>query len=230
MEQRQFSLRAAYPFGAANGLENEVVSIREMEIEWDLHYSSSLRKGYIVDLFQRHGLFEQFKTDHWPFGNTPGGEREHLRCLRIKARYEDFLAGRSPEPESNEEAEADLRDFLAKNPGCIESGLTLYSGEGRSGVEFTIEDGRIDLLAVDREQRLVVIELKVGRGRNKTIGQLLYYMGWVDNNLANGKACRGIIIAKDIPDDLALAVQRVPGVTLCRYNLSVAVEVVAAKV
>jgi hypothetical protein len=32
-------------------------------------------------------------------------------------------------------------------------------------------------------------------------------MGWVDKKL--GKApCRGLIIAKEIPDDLAMAVQR----------------------
>jgi isocitrate dehydrogenase len=73
------------------------------------------------------------------------------------------------------------------------------------------------------------LELKVGRGRNKTIGQLLYYMGWVDKNLANGKSCRGTIIAKEITHDLILAVQRVPGVTLCRYDLSVTVEAVAPK-
>ena len=50
-------------------------------------------------------------------------------------------------------------------------------------------------------------------------------MGWVDKNLAKAP-CRGIIIAKEIPSDLALAVQRVPGVSLYRYNLSVSVELV----
>jgi endonuclease len=77
----------------------------------------------------------------------------------------------------------------------------------------------------DRNERFVVIELKVGKGRNKAVGQLLYYMGWVDKEL--GKApCRGLIIAKEIPDDLVLAVQRVPGVSLARYKLSVSVETV----
>ncbi len=51
-------------------------------------------------------------------------------------------------------------------------------------------------------------------------------MGWVDNNLGNEARCRGIIIAKDIPDDLALAVQRVPDVKLFRYNFSFTVEAV----
>ena len=42
------------------------------------------------------------------------------------------------------------------------------------GVEYPIEDGRIDILAIDKNERPVVIELKVSHGRNRTIGQLLY--------------------------------------------------------
>jgi hypothetical protein len=40
------SWKAAYAFGAAHGLEREVSEIREMVIEWDSSYASSLRRGY----------------------------------------------------------------------------------------------------------------------------------------------------------------------------------------
>ena len=235
------SLRAAYAFGVERGLEQNIAEIRDMIIEWDSSFTSSLRRGYIVESFERQGVFEDFKAAHWPYGNTPAGDNKRRRYLRIKKQYEDFLAGRGPELEArrdddNEDqdndqqfaAEADLRDFLAKNPGCIEKGLRLYQTEDRSGVEFPIEGGVIDILAIDQDKSYVVIELKVGRGRNKTIGQLLYYMGWVDKNLGN-TPCRGMIIAKEIPDDLVLAVQRVPGVSLYRYTLSVSVEPVTGK-
>lgn len=241
-QQKALPLRSAYPFGEANGLANEVAAIRNRVIEWDLSFTSSLRRGYVVALFQEHGLLEKFMAEHWPFGTTAQGESKRRWYLSVRQRYEEFLANRVADEGNVEEevaedteegssfaAEADLRDFLAKNPNCIEPGLTLYRDEARSGVEFTIEDGRIDILAVDRDKRFVVIELKVGRGRNRTIGQLLYYMGWVDRNLANGRPCRGMIIAKEIPEDLVLAVERVPGVTLCKYNLSVTVETVASK-
>jgi hypothetical protein len=233
------SLKAAYAFGITHGLEREVNEIRAMVIEWDSSYDSSLRRGYIVELFERHGVFDEFKAKYWAHGNTSAGETKRRRYLRIKKRYEDFLTGHGPEVHPGEDieeqeseqqfaAESDLRDFLAKNPACIEQGLRLHQSGDRSGVEFPIEEGYIDILTVDRNQRFVVIELKVGRGRNKAIGQLLYYMGWVDKNLGNGP-CRGMIIAKEIPDDLILAVQRVPGVSLYRYNLSVSVEPVAPK-
>jgi hypothetical protein len=66
----------------------------------------------------------------------------------------------------------------------IETGLQLYASPERNGVEFPVEGGRMDLLAVDGNGKFVVIELKLSQGRNKTLGQLLYYMGWVDKNLA----------------------------------------------
>jgi len=40
------SLKAAYSFGVAHGLEKEIAEIRDMVIEWDLSYTSSLRRGY----------------------------------------------------------------------------------------------------------------------------------------------------------------------------------------
>ena len=234
------SLKAAYAFGVGHGLEREVAEIRDMVIEWDSSYTSSLRRGYIVDLFESRGLFDEFKNAHWAHGDTPGGETKRRRYLRIKKQYEDFLAGRGPELTPDEDlerneaeqrfaAEDDLRDFLAKNPACIETGLRVYQVGEQTGVEFPVEGGFIDILAVDRGQRFVVIELKVGRGRNRAIGQLLYYMGWVDRHLGNGP-CRGMIVAKDIPDDLILAVQRVPGAELYKYSLSVSVELVSTKV
>ena len=232
------SLRAAYAFGASHGLEREVAAIRDMVIEWD-RYNSSLRRGYILDLFEKHGIFEEFKAKDWSYGATRAGEAKIRFYRRVKQQYEDFLVGRGPEVADNEDAEgqveeqqfaaeSDLRDFLAQNPICIEPGLQLYQSGDRSGREYRVEGGFIDLLMIDRNQKFVVVELKVGRGRNRTIGQILYYMGWVDKNL--GKApCRGMIIAKEISEDLRIAVQRVPGVSLHRYVLSVTVQPVPAQ-
>ncbi len=227
---------AAYPFGAEHGLEREVNKIREMDIEWDSSYTSSVRKGYIVALFESHGIFDAFKKEHWSVGNTPAGEKKRLWYLKIKARYEEFLAGRGPEAaaESGDEGleaeqgvefalEAHLRDFLAKNIERIEAGLRLYESPERTGIEFPVDGGRIDLLAIDRNAKFVVVELKISQGRNKTLGQLLYYMGWVDKHLGGGP-CRGFIIAKDIGEELSVAVSRVSGVSLAKYRMSFAIE------
>lgn len=237
-EQTQaLSLKAAYEFGPAHGLEREVGEIRDMDIEWDLPYTSSVRRGYIVALFEAKDLFDEFKRTHSSFGNTAAGDRKRAWYLRLKGRYEAFLAGGgSPGgPESPTEApteseqalefalEAHLRDFLAKNLDRVEPGLRLHETPESKGVEFVVDGGRIDLLAVDRAGKYVVIELKLSQGRSRTLGQLLYYMGWVDQHLGNGP-CRGLIIANEMSDELATAVARVPGVTLAKYKMSFAIE------
>jgi len=234
-QTKALPIKAAYAFGAEKGLGPEIDPIRDLEIEWDKPYTTSLRRGYIVALFEKHGLFEEFKTRYWSLGNTPEGQSLRRRFLRIKEQYEDWLKDGGDDASDEEEetdqafaAETDLRDFLAKNLNCIEAGLTLYNTAEQSGVEFPVDDGRIDILAVDRNGRYVVIELKVGKGRNKAVGQLLYYMGWIDKNLGKGP-CRGLIIAKEIPDALILAVQRASGVTLARYKLSVSIEAVPTR-
>ena len=76
--------------------------------------------------------------------------------------------------------ERDLRNYLVRNLGLIEPGLRLYEEEGITGVEFPVGGRFIDILAVDKRGCYVVIELKVSRGYDRVIGQLLRYMGWVE--------------------------------------------------
>lgn len=92
---KALSLKAAYTFGPEHGLKEEVDEIKKMVIEWDLPYTSSVRRGYIIELFERMGIFEDFKSKHWTFGNTSAGKAKRRSYLKIKSRYEDFLAGRS---------------------------------------------------------------------------------------------------------------------------------------
>ncbi|MFZ4665357.1 MAG: endonuclease NucS domain-containing protein, partial [Prochlorotrichaceae cyanobacterium] len=80
--------------------------------------------------------------------------------------------------------ESDLRDYLAKNLQVIEPGLMLYEEEGITGVEFPVGGRFIDILAVDSNGDFVVIELKVSRGYDRVIGQLLRYMAWIQKNQA----------------------------------------------
>ncbi len=88
--------------------------------------------------------------------------------------------------------ESDLRDYLAKNLQVIEPGLKLYEEEGITGVEFPVGGRFIDILAVDFNGDFVVIELKVSRGYDRVIGQLLRYMAWIQKNQAEpGQTVRG---------------------------------------
>lgn len=123
--------------------------------------------------------------------------------------------------------ERHLRDYLAKNLSVIEVGLKLYEEEDFNGIEFPVGGRFIDLLAIDSKGDFVVIELKVSRGYDKTIGQILRYMGWIQKNLAGEKAVRGIIVASEITDDLRLATSRIRDVKLMEYELSFKLKPVA---
>jgi hypothetical protein len=137
---------------------------------------------------------------------------------------------REPEAPSEFAYESDLRDFLAKNLSVVEPGLQLYQEEGITGVEFPVGGRFIDILAVDIEKRLVVIELKVSRGYDRVVGQLLRYMAWIQKHHAEpGQAVRGIIAARDISDDLKLACSYLPAVALYEYELSVVLRKVEVK-
>jgi hypothetical protein len=117
--------------------------------------------------------------------------------------------------------EADLRNYLAKNLSIIEPGLKLYQDEGITGVEFDVGGRRIDILAIDAKDALVVIELKVSRGYDRVVGQLMRYMAWIRKNQAEpGQQVRGVIIAREINEDLLLACSLLPGVQLFEYELS----------
>jgi hypothetical protein len=118
--------------------------------------------------------------------------------------------------------ESDLRDFLVKNLRLIEPGLVLYQEEGIRGIEFPVGGRFIDILAVDANDALVVIELKVSRGYDRVVGQILRYMAWIEKHQAKtGQTVRGIIAAREISEDLKLACSTLPAVALYEYELSV---------
>ena len=228
-QTKHFSLVAGYSFGAQKGLATEVDAKRNMEIEWDRGRDSSVRRGFMIKLFQSKGIFDEFKSKHWVYFDTREGQANARSYIRLAEDYERFLEGDiAPSEETEEESEfayeTDLRDFLAQHLEKVEKGLALFNDGRGSGVEYLVEGGRIDLLTLTPQNDFLVIELKVSQGRNRTLGQLLYYMGWVQSNLAKGKRVRGAIVAKSIPDDLKLACTRVSDVSLFEYDLQVSLR------
>jgi endonuclease len=117
--------------------------------------------------------------------------------------------------------ESDLRDFLARHLTIIEPGPQLYEDEGITGVEFPVGGRFADLLAVDAQGCLVVIEIKVSRGYDRVVGQLLRYMAWIRAHQAEvGQGVRGMIIAREISEDLRLACSSISDVELFEYELA----------
>ena len=101
--------------------------------------------------------------------------------------------------------------------------------EAITGIEVEAGGRRIDILAIDRNDCLVVLELKVFKGYDRVVGQLLRYVSWVRKELANpGQKVRGIVLCRNMTEDLRLACAGVPSVELFEYQLSVTVKQVPA--
>ena len=122
--------------------------------------------------------------------------------------------------------ERDLQNYLAKNLDCIEPGLKIYESDDIKGFEYEAGGGRrIDILAIDAAGDLVVLELKVSKGYDRVVGQLLRYVNWIRLNLAEpGQKVRGMIICRSMTEDLRLACAGMKDVELYEYQLSVSVR------
>ncbi len=109
--------------------------------------------------------------------------------------------------------ERDLHDYLSRHLTQLESNLTLHEG----GVEYQTEAGRIDILAVDKQQNLVVVEIKAGTAKDSALGQLLGYMGCFSTRSKN---VRGILVASDFDERVVFGSRGLPNVRLVKYTLS----------
>ena len=97
----------------------------------------------------------------------------------ISSEAPDELAGDQIAADVEESIEAsvslerDLHTYLASRVSEIESGLTLVE----NGVEHQTEAGRIDLLARDANNHLVVVELKAGKAKDNALGAVIRIRG-----------------------------------------------------
>ncbi|MFA5528191.1 MAG: endonuclease NucS domain-containing protein [Peptostreptococcales bacterium] len=220
-------LRFAYNYLSQKNLENESNEIKQSKDKYK-SYSSTLRRGKIIDLLEKNNLLEDFINIHWSFGKSDKGKK---KIQRYKSIYYSFLNSDKTEDEQEDENieetsfayEADLRDYLANNLNVIEAGLKLYIDEnGLEGVEYSVDSDnkRIDILAVDKDNILVVIELKVSKGYEKVIGQCLYYKNRIKQKFTADRV-RIIIIAREITKHLKVATEDLKDVELYEYSLSV---------
>jgi endonuclease NucS-like protein len=235
-----FKIGDAYMFAAAHGLQSDASQIRSMRVHPSIPKPHVVRKGALVELFEKRGLIDQFITAHWPLRGSDAGGRRYSSYLDQKTLNEQLLSGQAPDEDSldtafeqetavtNDESsfalEAQLRDFIVANLGRIPpisgSRLSLFTdASGRRGVEYPTDVGFIDILTVDETGNFFVFELKLERGPDRALGQLARYMGWVKMNLARETGVGGVIVAKSIDEKLRYAVCVMANVTLLEYEI-----------
>jgi restriction system protein len=120
--------------------------------------------------------------------------------------------------------EKHLEEFIVQNWSHTTFGNTykiFADSDGNSGQQFDIGDGRIDILAISKDQKtLLVIELKRGRTSDVVVGQILRYMGYVKEVLAeSSQDVKGAIIALEDDSKLRMALKIVPQIEFFRYQI-----------
>ena len=117
-----------------------------------------------------------------------------------------------------------LEDFIVTNFSSIFGGnLELYTDpEGNIGQQYPTEIGTIDILAKEPStSSFVVIEFKKGRESDRVVGQILRYMGWVKENICQGREeVKGLIICKDRDEQLDYALKMTQNIEVKHYIIN----------
>ena len=94
-----------------------------------------------------------------------------LAVWTMETRNDDSSVQREPQKvgRSHIQLERQLEDWIVNDVTLIGEGLMLV------GRQVSIDDGRLDLLAIDSQDRWVVIEVKPGTVGSGALGQAIYY-------------------------------------------------------
>ncbi len=121
--------------------------------------------------------------------------------------------------------EKHLEDFLIQNwaQTDLARDFDIYEDDGECvGQQFPTDTGPIDILAISKDKKtLLVLELKKGRASDRVVGQILRYMGYVQEVLAeDDQSVKGIIIAMEDDQGFRRALAMVPDIDFYRYQIS----------
>lgn len=121
--------------------------------------------------------------------------------------------------------EKHLEAFLVTNWNqmILSKDFDIYEEEGEPvGQQFATDAGSIDILAISKDKkRLLVLELKRGRASDVVVGQVLRYMGFVKEQIAeDDQTVEGVIIALEDDPKMRWALVSVPSITFYKYQIS----------
>jgi restriction system protein len=121
--------------------------------------------------------------------------------------------------------EKHLEDFLVQNWAQTDLGkdYDIFEEDGEKvGQQYPTDTGPIDVLAISKDKKeLLVLELKKGKASDTVVGQVLRYMGFVLQELAeNGQTVKGVIIALEDDQRIRRALAATSNITFYRYQIS----------
>ncbi len=120
--------------------------------------------------------------------------------------------------------EKHLEDFLVENWSKTELGkkYDIFKEDGEIvGQQYQTDTGPIDILAIRKDKKeILIIELKKGRASDAVIGQILRYMGYVMEELAEkDQSMKGVVIALEDDKKIRRALIASPNIAFYRYQV-----------
>lgn len=120
--------------------------------------------------------------------------------------------------------EKHLEDFLVENWSKTKLGkdYDIFEEEGEIvGQQYPTDTGPIDILAIRKDKKeILIIELKKGRASDAVIGQILRYMGFVMQELAEkDQSVKGVVIALEDDKRLRRALIASQNIAFYRYQV-----------
>jgi restriction system protein len=121
--------------------------------------------------------------------------------------------------------EKHLEDFLVQNWKQTELGkdFDIFEEDGELvGQQYQSDTGPMNILAIKKDKsQLLVVELKKGRASDTVVGQVLRYMGYVKQELAeSNQSVKGAIIALEDDTRIRRALAMTPDISFYRYEVS----------
>ena len=151
------------------------------------------------------------------------------KCIKVTLSCDDadqILPGTDSDetPETNFAMEKHLEEFIIENWDVLDIGEKydrheqIVDGKRK---KFRTDTGEIDIFALSKDKtHYLVIELKKGRASDNVVGQIMRYMGYVNDEIANkDQEVKGLIIG--LKDDLGLkrAISLIPNIEFRRYKI-----------
>ena len=98
--------------------------------------------------------------------------------------------------------------------------LKIYRRRGEYGRQYIFPEGRLDILAEDKDSNLYIIELKKDSGYDDAYKQTVHYIEWFQKHKAKEKKVYGIICLNSPGKALIEAVRKDERIKLYEYQIS----------
>lgn len=183
---------------------------------------------WLNQLIDRAGMSDALRNSTGSIGtvsNVTPHREEIERLIGTTAPTNIYSTDETVEDAASFAMEKHLEHFLVQNWAQTDLGkdYDIYEEEGQKvGQQYPTDTGPMDILAISKDKKkLLVVELKKGRASDAVVGQVLRYMGFVKEDLAEpDQSVVGVIIAMEEDQRIRRALAVVPNIDFYRYQIS----------